>query len=223
MISVCVKLSMTWHSKALHSERIIKFSKAGIVPSASSNFLGSLWASTIVAVRVREEDARPTKAEMGDIPHHLFGHVPGNVRYSTGEWLREVQPVILDCLARGVVPIVTGGTGLYFKALTQGIADIPPVSDTAMSQAQSLLDEDGINALRRRAEEIDPVASARVLGNDPQRLLRIVSVYNLAKRDTRRFAKRQFTWFRGQAVDWRSIANDAQKRDFEANIPNKIL
>ena len=259
--------------------------------------------------------ARPTKAEMGNIPHHLFGHVRGNVRYSTGEWLREVQPVILGCLAREVVPILTGGTGLYFKALTQGIADIPPVSDTAMSQAQSLLDDDGIDALRRRAEEIDPVASARILGNDPQRLLRIVSVYNqtghslshwhantrpiipkrfccqavllperqglydrinqrfesmvdgggldeakrvfarhydpalpmmkaiglqqffpylrgeesldacieLAKRDTRRFAKRQFTWFRGQAADWTSIANNAQKRDFEVNIPDKIL
>ena len=259
--------------------------------------------------------ARPKRDEMGDIPHHLFGHVPGHVRYSTGQWLREVQPIILDCLAREVVPILTGGTGLYFKALTEGIADIPQVSDAAMSKAKSLLEDGGIDALRRRAEQIDPVASARVLGNDPQRLLRIVSVHNetgralsywhantrpiipsyfcrravllperqglydrinarfdamvetggldearrvfekgydptlpmmkaiglqqffpylsgeqslescieLAKRDTRRFAKRQFTWFRGQAAHWTPIKDNAQKREFEVNLPFEII
>ncbi len=259
--------------------------------------------------------ARPKESEMDGIPHHLFGHVAGNVRYSTGQWLRDVQPVILDCLARNIVPILTGGTGLYFKALTEGIADIPRVSSGAMSTAQSVLAERGIEALRGEAERVDVIAAARVLGNDPQRLLRIVSVYNetgralsdwqantrpvipkrfcrravllperqglyerinarfgemidngglaeaetvyanghdpslpmmkaiglqqffpyfrgkvellesveLAKRDTRRFAKRQFTWFRGQATDWTQIKNNAQKRAFEANIPDKML
>jgi len=69
--------------------------------------------------------ARPTREEMGAAPHHLFGHIAGNVRYSTGAWLREVEPVILDCLARGKTPILVGGTGLYFRALLIGMADIP--------------------------------------------------------------------------------------------------
>ena len=259
--------------------------------------------------------ARPTRNEMNGVAHHLFGHIAGDVRYSTGQWLREVQPIILDCLARDVTPILTGGTGLYFKALTEGIAEVPPVSEEAMSAAQSLLDDKGVAALRGEAEHVDAVASARVLGNDPQRLLRIVSVYNetgkslsqwqaktrpvipkrfckravllperqglydrintrfdamiengglaeakavyakgydstlpmmkaiglqqffpylrgevelsesveLAKRDTRRFAKRQFTWFRGQATDWTSITNNAQKSAFEANIFSESL
>ncbi len=259
--------------------------------------------------------ARPGKDEMGNIPHHLFGHVAGNVRYSTGQWLREVQPIILDCLARNVVPILTGGTGLYFKALTEGIAIVPPVSPIAMSKAQAILDNKGIKILRDEAEGVDPIAAARVLGNDPQRLLRIVSVFyetgkalsewqantrpvipkkfccravllperqglysrinsrfeamvengglaeakaifdkgyesglpmmkaiglqqffpyfraevelaesvELAKRDTRRFAKRQFTWFRGQAQDWDHITNNAQKSQFEAKIPVKMF
>jgi len=55
--------------------------------------------------------ARPTQDEMGSIPHHLFGHVSGRVRYSTGHWLREVDPLILDILARGKTPILVGGTG----------------------------------------------------------------------------------------------------------------
>ena len=259
--------------------------------------------------------ARPTLQEMDGIPHHLFGHVVGNVRYSTGQWLREVQPVILQCLARDVIPILVGGTGLYFKALIEGIAEVPPVSDESMSKAQAVLDENGIAGLRAEAEKVDAIAAARVLGNDPQRLLRIVSVFyetdralsswqantrpiipkrfcrravllpqrqalyerinarfgamiengglaeakaifekgydhslpmmkaiglqqffpylrgevdldesiELAKRDTRRFAKRQFTWFRGQAANWDQITNNAQKRVFEANITSKIL
>jgi len=259
--------------------------------------------------------ARPRRDEMEDVPHHLFGHVAGDVRYSTGQWLREVQPVILDCLARDVIPILTGGTGLYFKALIEGIAEVPPVSSEAMSKAQGLLDEKDIAGLRAEAEKVDVIATARVLGNDPQRLLRIVSVYNqtgkalsawqantrpiipkrfcklavllperqslyerinmrfgamvengglaeakavyakgydpslpmmkaiglqqlfpylrgemdlsesieLAKRDTRRFAKRQFTWFRGQAADWVQIANNAQKTSFKANVFSKMF
>jgi len=122
--------------------------------------------------------ARPTRDEMEGVPHHLFGHVSGNVRYSTGQWLRDVQPVILDCLARDVVPILTGGTGLYFKSLINGIAEVPPVSDEAMLEAQAILDEKGIAVLRSEAERLDAIAAARVLGNDPQRLLRIVSVFN---------------------------------------------
>jgi len=120
--------------------------------------------------------ARPTEAEMENIPHHLFGHIDPNIRYSTGHWLREVDPLIIDILARGKTPILVGGTGLYFKALTEGLAQIPKLPASAMRRAQAVLDADGIDTLRRLAEKLDPVASDKVLGNDPQRLLRIVSV-----------------------------------------------
>lgn len=120
--------------------------------------------------------ARPTKKEMGSLPHHLFGHVSGNVRYSTGQWLREVEPLILDILARDKTPILVGGTGLYFKALLKGMADIPAVPPETSAASQAILDDQGIAALRREAERLDPGAAARVLGDDPQRLLRIVDV-----------------------------------------------
>lgn len=120
--------------------------------------------------------ARPTEEEMGEVPHHLFGHIAGNVRYSTGAWLREVEPVILDCLARGKTPILVGGTGLYFRALLIGMADIPAISDQLRQETAELLERDGIQALRQIAERLDPVATARVLGHDPQRLQRIVNV-----------------------------------------------
>jgi len=120
--------------------------------------------------------ARPREAEMAGIPHHLFGHIHPKIRYSTGQWLKEVDPLIIDILARGKTPILVGGTGLYFKALTQGLAQIPPLPAQAMEQAQDVLDREGIGALRILAQRLDPVACARILGNDPQRLLRVVAV-----------------------------------------------
>lgn len=119
--------------------------------------------------------ARPPEEEMGGIPHHLFGHIDGADRYSTGQWIKEVEAVISACQSRGKTPVIVGGTGLYFRALTIGLAHVPKPSEAGIEQT-NVLAESGIDALRREAERLDPVAAKRVLGNDPQRLIRIVSV-----------------------------------------------
>lgn len=120
--------------------------------------------------------ARPTKAEMQGIPHHMFGHIDPSIRFSTGKWVAEADALIIDILARGKTPILVGGTGLYFKALTEGLAQVPEPEPYAHNEAQDILAKQGIVALRAEATRLDPIATARVLGNDPQRLLRIVSV-----------------------------------------------
>lgn len=120
--------------------------------------------------------ARPTENEMESIPHHLYGHISASHRYSTGQWLVEADALIIDILARGKTPILVGGTGLYFKALTEGLAKIPEISNAGKAQAQEILDTNGISSLRNAAQRLDPEATARVLGDDPQRLLRIVGV-----------------------------------------------
>ena len=120
--------------------------------------------------------ARPTHSEMEGIPHHLFGHISGEVRYSTGSWLREVEPLILDILARGKTPVLVGGTGLYFRALLKGMADIPAVPMAVTQETMAFMDREGIGALRQEAMRLDPIATSRVLGDDPQRLQRIVDV-----------------------------------------------
>ena len=81
--------------------------------------------------------ARPTRQEMQSIPHHLFGYINPNERYSTGKWLCEADKLIIDILARGKTPILVGGTGLYFKALTKGLAQIPPLQEGAMKKTQN--------------------------------------------------------------------------------------
>ena len=85
------------------------------------------------------------------MPHHLFGHVSGDVRYSTGAWLREVEPLILDMLGRNKAPVLVGGTGLYFRALLQGMADIPAVPQHVVDETAARLAEGGIESLRHEA------------------------------------------------------------------------
>lgn len=121
--------------------------------------------------------ARPSAADMAELPHHLYGHIDGGVRYSVGAWLREVEPLVLNVLARGKVPIITGGTGLYFKALTEGLADIPTISSEVENRVQEVLDKEGAQVLRQKCEAIDPVATARIVGDNPHRLMRVLSVF----------------------------------------------
>ena len=124
--------------------------------------------------------ARPDTSEMNGIPHHLFGHVDGGLRYSVGLWQRDVVPIILDCLARDKTPILVGGTGMYFKSLTDGLADIPDVPDDILETLKVRLTHEGFEPLYNEALAHDPVATGRLLGQDPQRLLRILSVYQLS-------------------------------------------
>ena len=122
---------------------------------------------------IRVLSARPDPHEMQAVPHHLFGHVDGvATSYSAGDWLRDAVPVIQDILARGNVPVVVGGTGLYFKALLEGLAPVPPVPPAVLAEVEAM----PVAELRQEAERIDPVSAARALGEDPQRLARIVAV-----------------------------------------------
>lgn len=126
---------------------------------------------------LRVISARPNREEMADVPHHMLGHIDGAIRYSVGAWVREAVPKILDCLARDKYPILTGGTGMYFKALTDGLADIPDIPFSVVEALTNRLDTDGFDVLLAEGYQCDPVATARLLGRDPQRLLRILSVY----------------------------------------------
>ena len=237
--------------------------------------------------------ARPTARDEAAAPHHLYGVADAAEAWSAGRWLRAAQAVIVGIEARGAVPIVVGGTGLYFRALLGGLADIPPVPPEARTESQALFDALGEAAFRARLGEVDRAAEARIAPGDRQRLTRAFEVFaatgrpltawreasppaggrawrrlviepdrealyarldarfeamlaagaleevralavrglapdrpamkalgvrpliaqlkneltladaaETAKRDTRRYAKRQLTWFRHQAADW---------------------
>lgn len=121
--------------------------------------------------------ARPGDEETAGIPHHLYGHVAPDADYSTGRWVDEAQAAIAGIRARGRLPIVVGGTGLYFRALTGGLSDIPPVPAEIRAHWRAELERNGVAALHAELALRDPVLAARLKPADRQRILRAVEVH----------------------------------------------
>ncbi|MEX3015161.1 tRNA (adenosine(37)-N6)-dimethylallyltransferase MiaA [Gymnodinialimonas hymeniacidonis] len=96
--------------------------------------------------------ARPSPAEEAAAPHHLFGHVPFEAEYSVGQWLRDVTPFL------SLRPIIVGGTGLYFRALTEGLVEIPATAPEVRATADALATEILLNEL----DNEDPVLANRI-------------------------------------------------------------
>ncbi|MGD2131740.1 MAG: tRNA (adenosine(37)-N6)-dimethylallyltransferase MiaA [Maricaulaceae bacterium] len=123
--------------------------------------------------------ARPSDAETARAPHHLFGHVDADEHYSVGRWLSEAMTALEDIARRGATAIVVGGSGLYFKALTDGLADAPDPGPEARAAALAILEREGVEGLRGKAEALDPEGAAALAPGDRHRLLRLVA-YALA-------------------------------------------
>lgn len=109
--------------------------------------------------------ARPDQADCARAPHLLYGHVGRNEDWSAGHWLRAVA----DVLKLHPNPVIVGGTGLYFRALTEGLVEIPPTSRDIRLQADAKLQQDGLAAL---LAEIDPKTRARIDCANPARVQR---------------------------------------------------
>ncbi len=110
--------------------------------------------------------ARPDDHDLGLAEHLLYGHVPFNRDYSVGRWLREVAQILDKSPDR---PIIVGGTGLYFRALTEGLADIPATPPEIRARADQLLADEGIAAL---LIGLDPATCARIDRQNPMRVQR---------------------------------------------------
>ncbi len=121
--------------------------------------------------------AQPSKEELATCPHHLYGFLPTQEKLSAGRFAERVLAAVQEITARDKLPILVGGTGLYFKTLLEGMADIPPV-DTAISQA--LLQKCaqlGSVALHKELSLNDPAYAARIHPNDKQRVVRALEVH----------------------------------------------
>lgn len=121
--------------------------------------------------------ARPDAAETARAPHHLFGTVDAADGWSVGRWQRAANAAIAEITARGRDAIVVGGTGLYFRALTHGLADIPEVPPDVRQASAADFDAMGEAAFRARLAGVDPAAAARIAPGDRQRLSRAWEVH----------------------------------------------
>lgn len=118
--------------------------------------------------------ARPDDEEMAGISHYLYGYVSPADYYSTGKWLDDVALLLRESDA----PLIfVGGTGLYFKALTEGLAEIPDVPQIIKDKWRLKLKEEGASALHKELEQIDPLFATRLSSRDGQRIIRALEVY----------------------------------------------
>jgi tRNA dimethylallyltransferase len=116
--------------------------------------------------------ARPSEAEEQLVPHRLFGHIGGAETYSTAAWLAEAEREIQNCWANRQLPIICGGTGLYFTALEQGLAKLPPIDPEIRDKWRNFQGD-----LYVELEQRHPESAARLNAADRQRLIRSLEVY----------------------------------------------
>ncbi|UWU33102.1 tRNA (adenosine(37)-N6)-dimethylallyltransferase MiaA [Rhizobium sophoriradicis] len=134
--------------------------------------------------------ARPSEEEMQGVPHHLYGHVPAGAAYSTGAWLRDVSALLPALKAAGQLPVFVGGTGLYFKALTGGLSDMPTIPEALREELRTRLLEEGPDKLYAELDAIDPAMSANLNRQDGQRIVRALEVIKVTGRSIADFQGR---------------------------------
>ena len=135
--------------------------------------------------------AQPDAGARAQAPHLLYGHVPARELYSVGRYAEDARRALTEVRAMGKIPIFVGGTGLYFTALTQGLADIPPIPAAIRLKARALLDEIGAGALHTRLSASDPETAAELRPTDPQRVVRAWEVLEATGRPLIQWRKEQ--------------------------------
>ena len=121
--------------------------------------------------------AKPNQDELSQAPHHLIDILDPSLPYSAADFRRDALNVMGEITARGNIPLLVGGTMLYFKALLEGLSPLPSADQAIREGIENIAREQGWSEVHRRLAEVDPVAAARIHPNDPQRLSRALEVY----------------------------------------------
>jgi tRNA dimethylallyltransferase len=120
--------------------------------------------------------ARPAADEETRVPHRLYGHVDAAVNFSVGAWCADASAAIAEVRAAGRIPILAGGTGLYFKALTQGLSAVPPTPPEVRAAVRAAIETRGVAAMHAELARRDPEVAARLRPNDSTRVGRALEV-----------------------------------------------
>jgi tRNA dimethylallyltransferase len=120
--------------------------------------------------------ARPTAAEEAAVPHRLYGHVDAAVNFSAGAWVADAATALAEARALGRTPILVGGSGLYFKALTRGLSAVPPIPSEIRESVRARLERDGVDALHAELARRDAASAERLKPRDRARIARALEV-----------------------------------------------
>ena len=121
--------------------------------------------------------ARPDAEDEAAVEHILYGHVPASSRYSVGHWLDDVAGALQRAEVESRLPIVVGGTGLYFKALSEGLAATPPIPPEIRQEILAKAEGEASETLHRRLAEIDPQDASGIRPSDRSRIVRAMEVF----------------------------------------------
>ncbi|EGT3621370.1 tRNA delta(2)-isopentenylpyrophosphate transferase [Morganella morganii] len=124
--------------------------------------------------------AKPDAAELALAPHRLIDILDPSVAYSAADFRRDALAAMTDITAQGKIPLLVGGTMMYFKALLEGLSPLPSADPEIRAQIEARAAQDGWQVLHDELSRIDPVAGARIHPNDPQRLSRALEVYYIS-------------------------------------------
>ena len=120
--------------------------------------------------------SRPSKLELKKVNHHLYGIISVKKHFSAGDWFKEAKKKIDICLKKKKIPIIVGGTGLYFNTITKGISKIPNIDATTRSKVRALFYKLGDQRFFERLLELDPNVKNKILPTDSQRMQRAYEV-----------------------------------------------
>lgn len=123
--------------------------------------------------------AAPSTEDRARAPHHLAAFLPPDEVYSAGRYAREAKAVLATLEARGARPIVVGGSGLYIRALVEGLFAGPERDEAIRAELQARLEREGLEALREELQRVDPVSWGKILPGDPVRVIRALEVHRL--------------------------------------------
>ena len=156
--------------------------------------------------------SRPTLNQTRQVKHHLYGIITVKKHFSAGEWLKKVKIKINTCVKKKKIPIIVGGTGLYFNTITKGISKIPDIDLKTRNKVRNLYKKLGIKKFYNLLIKLDPKSKGRILPTDPQRIQRAYEVKLKTK-------KSLYEWFEKTKSDF--LEFDIRKIFIE--IPRDIL
>lgn len=126
--------------------------------------------------------AQPSADEQAEVAHRLYGHVSGSEAYSTGRYVDDMKGVLAELRASDRTAIIVGGTGLYFKALLEGLSPVPPIPPDIRARCRALAENQGVAAVRDAVATVDPEIAVRLDATDAQRLVRALEVFEATGR-----------------------------------------
>jgi len=121
--------------------------------------------------------AKPSAAEMAQVPHHLIDTIEATERYSAARFVADALAAVADIRARGRTPLLVGGTMLYLKALLEGMDEMPAIPPEVRAEVDARMKAQGSLALHAELQQVDPITAARLAPGDTQRIQRAIEVW----------------------------------------------